>query len=235
MPGKATTAKSKDDAAARTVTISPPRLGLARFELVGSSPLVIHRFSGRALQKLRETQERGSQARSRRIREPRDFEADFLEAAHIATEGWYGVHAGALRAALISACKLVGFHMSKAKLAIFPVPDGFDKVDHVPLLRIDGPPPEMLLMAARNASGVVDLRARPQWREWKLHPRIIWDRDQFSLDDITNLLIRAGTQVGIGEGRYDSRESFGLGWGTFDVADVTLLEADEPLVDGRPS
>ena len=33
--------------------------------------------------------------------------------------------------------------------------------------------------------------------------------------DVTNLMQRVGMQVGIGEGRPDSRDSAGLGWGTF--------------------
>jgi hypothetical protein len=47
--------------------------------------------------------------------------------------------------------------------------------------------------------------------------RIRFDMEQFSPDDVTNLLIRAGRQVGIGEGRPDSRDSNGLGYGLFDV------------------
>jgi hypothetical protein len=35
---------------------------------------------------------------------------------------------------------------------------------------------------------------------------------------VTNLMQRVGLQVGIGEGRPDSRESAGLGWGTFAIA-----------------
>ena len=35
--------------------------------------------------------------------------------------------------------------------------------------------------------------------------------------DVTNLLMRVGQQVGIGEGRPDSKNSAGMGWGTFNV------------------
>ena len=35
--------------------------------------------------------------------------------------------------------------------------------------------------------------------------------------DITNLMKRLGIQVGIGEGRPDSKESCGLMWGLFEV------------------
>jgi hypothetical protein len=40
----------------------------------------------------------------------------------------------------------------------------------------------------------------------------------FSLDDISNLLMRVGLQVGLGEGRPDSKKSAGMGWGTFEIS-----------------
>jgi hypothetical protein len=44
-----------------------------------------------------------------------------------------------------------------------------------------------------------------------------FDADQFTLRDIANLLLRAGMQVGVGEGRPDSKKSCGMGWGTFEI------------------
>ena len=35
--------------------------------------------------------------------------------------------------------------------------------------------------------------------------------------EVRNLLVRAGVQVGIGEGRPYSKKSYGMGWGTFEV------------------
>jgi len=42
--------------------------------------------------------------------------------------------------------------------------DGFDKIDGVPLIRLQGKP-ERTDMAVRNATGVADIRVRPMWRE----------------------------------------------------------------------
>lgn len=39
----------------------------------------------------------------------------------------------------------------------------------------------------------------------------------FSHNDIVNLMMRVGQQVGIGEGRPDSKNSAGMGWGLFDI------------------
>ena len=75
-------------------------------------------------------------------------------------------------------------------------------------------------MAVRNESGVCDLRPRPMWRKgWEAVVRVRFDGDQFTLIDVANLLLRAGMQVGIGEGRPDSRNSCGMGWGLFRLAE----------------
>ena len=72
-------------------------------------------------------------------------------------------------------------------------------------------------MPTRNATGVFDIRVRPMWREWYAQPVIQFDADQFKLQDVFNLLSRVGMQVGLGEGRPDSKMSSGLGYGTFTV------------------
>jgi hypothetical protein len=45
--------------------------------------------------------------------------------------------------------------------------------------------------------------------------RVQYDADQFTATDAANLMTRVGAQVGIGEGRPDSKMSAGMGWGTF--------------------
>lgn len=201
------------------VTISAPRLRIANFMLTGVAPYMQSRFSEKAMAKMKATQEAGSQAKGKKVRDARDFDADYEAAKHVSEDGWVGIPAGAFRSAMISACRLVNFKMTLAKLSIFVEPDGFDKVDGVPLVRIIGTP-EKSVAAVRNESGVCDLRARPMWRNWRVDLRVQFDEDQFSLTDVTNLLARAGIQVGVGEGRPDSRSSTGLGMGRFSITNA---------------
>jgi hypothetical protein len=88
----------------------------------------------------------------------------------------------------------------------------------VPLVKLDAGQPERLDMAVRNQTGVADIRVRPMWRQWGATLRIQFDGDQFTAKDVANLLGRVGLQVGIGEGRPDSKNSAGMGWGLFEVA-----------------
>lgn len=199
------------------VVISPPRFAVAEFRIVGTAPYVQARFSEKAKQKMRATQEAGQQGKKGKAREPRDFAADYDGALHRDVAGRFGIPANAFRNACISACRLVGYKMTLAKLSIFAEADGFDVADGTPLVHIDGEP-EMAVHAMRNDNGGTDLRVRGMWREWAATVRLRYDADQFSLADVANLLARVGIQVGIGEGRPDSRMSAGMGWGMFRIA-----------------
>jgi hypothetical protein len=200
----------------QTVTIKAPNIQKATFALKGTAPYVQARFSAKAMQAMAAKMTAGSTAGTKKARTARDFDDDLRQALHVSTEGWVGIPAGAFRQAMISACRLVGFKMTLAKLSVFVAADGFDAVDGIPLIKLEGDYAR-LDMAVRNATGVADIRVRPIWREWKTSLTIQYDADQFTLEDVTNLLRRVGMQVGIGEGRPDSRDSAGLGWGTFEI------------------
>jgi hypothetical protein len=188
------------------------------FTIRGTVPLVLNKFSEKAKQAIRDTQEAGSTARSKKKRDAKDFAAAFQGARHLAVEGWDGIPASAFRCAAISACKLVGFAMTRAKLSIFVEADGYEAADGSPLVKILKGKPRQVVHAVRNSSGVVDLRARPMWDPgWELKLRIRFDSDQFTMSDVANLIHRIGAQVGIGEGRPDSRDGAGMGWGLFEL------------------
>lgn len=211
------TEKEKPVATASShVVIKAPDIRTAVFNIKGTAPYVQARFSAKAMQAMMAKMAAGSVARGKKIRDARNFDDDYKAAMHVSTEGWCGIPAGAFRQAMISACRLVGFKMTLAKLSVFVAADGFDAVDGVPLIKIEGKP-ERIDMAVRNATGVADIRVRPMWRQWKAKVVVSYDADQFTREDVANLMLRVGQQVGIGEGRPDSRESAGLGWGTFEI------------------
>jgi hypothetical protein len=203
----------------RTVVIAPPKMQTALFKLVSTSPLIAHRFSQKARLAMQAKQEAGSTGNSKKpVREKRDLKADFEAATYFAEKGWAGFPASAFRTGMISSCRLVGFKMTLAKLSVFIEPDGFDKFDGTPLVRINGNR-EQHVAAMRNDNGSMDLRSRPMWREWSIDLRVKFDADQFTLEDVSNLLLRVGMQVGVGEGRPDSRNSPGAGFGLFTISE----------------
>lgn len=197
------------------IQISPPNLKRTAFHITGDAPLVVNAFSQKARGKMHDAHLAGSQSRKGKKREPRNFEAEYEASKHLSTDGWCGFPASAFRNAMISACRMAQFKMTHAKLSVFIEPDGFE-IDGTPLVRITKGHPEYHEGYVRNETGVVDLRARAMWKQgWEMIVKVKYDADQFSTIDIANLMLRAGMQVGIGEGRPDSKKSCGQGWGTF--------------------
>jgi len=199
------------------VTIKAPNIRALEIQITGTAPYVQARFPQKARQMMRDKMAAGSSAKNKKNRAARDFNDDYEQSMHRATEGWVGIPASAFRAALISACRLVNFKMTLAKMSLFVLAQGFDKEDGTPLIKIAGKP-EACEHMVRNATGVADIRVRAMWRDWSARLTIQYDADQFTQTDVVNLLHRVGTQVGIGEGRPDSKASAGMGWGTFSVA-----------------
>ena len=201
------------------VTITPPNFQKIKLTLEGTAPLMQARFSAKAMQAMMSKMAAGSTAKKGNKKDARDFDDDFKQAMHVSTDGWIGVPASAIRNACIDVCRMAGFKMTHAKMSVFVECDGFDKVDGQPLIKLDAPAPERTEMATRNATGVADIRIRPMWRKWKLNIVLRFDADQFTASDVVNLMARAGEQVGIGEGRPFSKQSNGMGYGTFRIVE----------------
>ena len=208
---------TKTKPATTAVAITPPDFSFLSITLKGTSPLVINRFSAKAMEEMKATQEAGSTSRSKKIREAKDFDALYEGAKHTSEQGWEGIHAAAFRNAAISACRAVGFKMTHAKLAFMVLADGFDKVDGAPLVKLTEGKAEKWVAPTRNATGVIDLRSRPMYRKWGTKLKIRYDAGMLTETDIVNLIARVGMQVGIGEGRPDSKQSAGLGFGLFEI------------------
>lgn len=197
------------------VTVSTPNIQTAEFPIRGTAPLVIHRFSSKIKNEMKQKMETGKAASSKKNRVAKNTDDLYEEAKYISSEGWDGFNAGAIRKAMVSACRLVGFKMTLAKLSIFVVQNGWDaKEPQIPLIRLYGESQKQEDMA-RVTSGTPYVTVRAAYHNWSAKVTIRWDADQFTMSDISNLLYRVGLQVGIGEGRPDSKNSTGMGWGTF--------------------
>jgi len=197
-----------------TCVISAPNFRTAEFKITGTAPYVQLRFSEKAKNLMLENM--ASETKTKKKKDPREYEKEFIGAMYESEDGWRGIPAGAFRNAMISACRTVGFKMTLAKLSVFVEADGFDKNDATPLIKIEGKP-EMCQHATRNANGSTDIRTRAMWKTWSAKVRVKYDADQFSQNDVANLMMRVGVQVGIGEGRPDGRMSAGMGWGLFSL------------------
>jgi len=204
----------------KEIQITAPDLRTLQFQIVGTAPYVQNRFSAKAKEKMKAKLESGQTRKRGRADDANDFRALYERAMHKASDGkseWYGIPAPAFRNACIDACRMVNFKMTYAKMSLFVEADGFDINDGTPLVRITKGEPEYTEMMVRQQMSAV-VRPRPMWRDgWEADLRVTYDADQFTAEEVTNLLVRAGEQVGVGEGRPFSKASAGMGWGKFKI------------------
>ena len=202
------------------IDITPPNFKVLPIRIEGTAPLMTHKFSEKMRKQIEEKQTSANATTKKR--EPKDYAAEFNAARYIAkkngsTGGWDGLPAGALRSAMIAACRTVdGLPMTRAKGAFFIRAQGQDITDSTPLIRIEGKA-EHDTRPVRLESGVADMRNRPRYDDWACQMEIEYDSDLVSEHDVANLLARAGAQVGLCEMRPSAPNSFGGDFGTFRV------------------
>lgn len=205
----------KDDGVA---IIAPANIVRVTLNIIGTAPFVQNKFSKKQRDKMMadmatpKAEKKGKAARA-----PRDYASDFAQCQHKATAGWNGIPCAAFRAAMIDACRTTGAVMTRAKMSVFVIADGFDADDGTPLVKLIGKAPERAEDLVRNDNGGADVRIRARWREWSAAVTVEFDADMITMESVANLLDRAGRQVGVGEGRPFSKNSVGQGWGTFTV------------------
>lgn len=203
----------------RHLVIKAPNFQTIQFGIIGTAPLVMHKFSEKAKNDMMASMMK-TRATLRGNKEPKDFDESLRQAIHYSTEEWIGVPASAFRAAAISACRIVGFKMTLAKMGIFIRPDGFDRDEGTPLVKLIGEFHAVDHIVRLAGSGSTMVVRRPMWDEWSMNVLVDFDGDMFSSADLYNLFMRVGLQVGLLEGRPDSSNSAGMGWGTFRIENM---------------
>lgn len=203
------------------VVINAPNFRIVKIKIRGTSPLVSNSFSNKAQETMKAVQEQGSVDKAARGRSakrpPKDFDAGFNGSLHMSTEGWYGFPVIGYRAGLVRVASLCGVEMTKVKMCVFVVADGYTESGKG-LVRITGMMPRRFDDHVRLANGSTDICARGMFDPgWESVLTIQFDADFMSLQSIVNLVMRDGLQCGIGAGRPFSKESVGQGWGTFEV------------------
>lgn len=181
-----------------------PRLQILRLRLPirGITPLIMCRFD----EKVRAEMEAKTEGKAKNKKAPKDPEAEWNAARWVSTEGWDGIHAGGVRAALIDAVRSVdGLTMTAVKQAIFIRADG-RAADGTPLVRIHGQA-ERFSNMCRTTTGVAYPRHRPIYKDWRCVLQLEVNEHILSRDAAVNLVSLAGFTCGLGEWRPTSPKS----------------------------
>ena len=178
----------------------------------GITPLIQHKWAEKALQMIRD-KHAGKKTKNREVRDP---EAEGIASMYLTAEGKPGAPAMAIKSAIITAAhKDIGVEKTLVKKAAFII-----CTDPGLILEMDCDEPEIREDAVRVGMGSTDLRYRPYFHRWSV--ALVWELDGqlLQVEDLLNLIDRAGFGVGIGEWRPEK----GGEYGRFEVDRTTPID-----------
>jgi hypothetical protein len=178
------------------------------------SPLVIHSFSEKAKQEIRDKQ----QKKPKKLKEERHPDVEFAAAKYVDAKGRECAPVTAIKKSLVSAATSFD-DLTKVGLrqALFVAPSADESSMLVPIELHDGSPAvgtmrEDAVTIGINTRG---LAYRPEYPEWQLRIVIEYNRRLLSKEQLLALITQAGWGVGICEGRPE--KSSALSWGRYVV------------------
>lgn len=185
-------------------------IGAAKYEIpiVGVSPLIMHAWSDKALQMMRDKQ---GGKKSRKRHDPKVAAEDAEAATYRLEDGRPGMPATAFKAAIVGASRLYdGLTLVETKQLLFVEGEGSDQL--VPIegdsyIREDTP---------RIGMGTTDLRYRPCFPEWSAVLTVTFVPTKIDAESVINL-VNAGGLGGVGEWRPSAPKSLTGTFGRFEV------------------
>jgi len=170
-----------------------------RVPIIGTTPLIVHRFSEKAKKKmLDDMQGRKSP------KQPKDPAAEFEGAFYRFEDGSNGFPVIAFKAATIGAARFYGKEVTMTSLRQFLFFRGDPGVDGVSLAPIEGEA-TMREDVVRVGKGGTDLRYRPEFREWSTTLDVTYVTSALTQSSVLSLIDAGGLGVGVGEWRPEKR------------------------------
>jgi hypothetical protein len=166
-----------------------------RVPILGTSPLILHRFPEKAKREMLDKM----QGR-RTPKQHRDPQADFEAASYRFEDGGYGVPVIAFKRATVSASRFYGGQLKMTELRQFLFFHGELGVDGQELARLDHEP-KMREDVVRLTGRTADLRYRPEWAEWATTLDVTFVSNILARESVLSLIDAGGMGVGVGEWR----------------------------------
>ena len=158
-----------------------------RLRLVGTSPLIVHKWSEKAKKQMLDKQmKRASQGKA-----AKDPDQDYRESLYIRDDGTYGFPAVAFKAAAVRAGTYCEMKMVFLRGAFHVEGD---------LVHVEGEPQRREDMV-RVGMGTADIRYRAEFADWSALLRVEFNARAVSEVQVVNLIEVAGFSVGVGDWR----------------------------------
>jgi hypothetical protein len=185
-------------------TIEIQRIGTEtlRVPIVGTAPLVVHKFSEKAKRIMLENMQ-GQKS----PKEPKNPQAEYEAAFYRLKDGSYGFPATAFKAATVGGARFYsGVTMTALKQYVFFRGELGD--DGRALVRIEGTPimREDVVTVGR---GGTDLRYRPQFIPWSTWLEVTYVTSALTRNSVLSLVEAGGMGIGVGEWRPERDGDFG--------------------------
>jgi len=192
---------SKDES--KLLRISPVTTVDVNITIVGLSPLIQHAWSAKAKKMLDHTTEKPKKAAKKPPIVPED---EFEGALYRTEDGDYGVPAMAIKKAITEATHHdIGLAKTLVRKAVFIVCS-----DANGCLPLQCDPPRMREDLVRiGTKKTAQIRYRPEFINWAVMVPMKIDTGLISVEEVVNMLNRAGFGVGIGEWRPQHNGDFG--------------------------
>lgn len=190
-------------AAAAQVHISKIDAETLLVPIVGTAPLIVHRFSEKAKKQMLDAQQGRKSPK-----EARDPESEY-QAAFYRTKDGYGFPMIAFKSATVGAARFYGKDVKMTELRQFLFFKGvLSDADPQPLAVLTGEP-RMREDIVRIGMGSSDLRYRPEFPEWSTELEVTFVKSSLTRESVLSLIDAGGLGVGIGEWRPEKKGDFG--------------------------
>ncbi len=173
------------------------RLEQFSLTLYGTSPLIVHAWSEKAKQMMRDTQ----QKKPKQAKEARNPEQDYKESRYIIDETRDGFPIVGFKSAAVDACSHVDGLTKVEARGAFHLINGIPSQNHGDLVPIEYQSIRMREDMVRVGMGVADLRYRAEYTGWTATLQVKHNANVLSREQIENLFKLAGFAIGVGEWR----------------------------------
>jgi hypothetical protein len=190
----------------KTVSVKIPQLRTktVKLTIMGTSPLLVNKFSEKAKREMAEKQAK-TPKNAKAARDPKaEFEASLYHMP--GKKNVYGIPASGIKNAIVSACRFVdGLPMSIATGAFHVHEDAGG------LVALKGKPvlDERIVRIGKFGNKIATPRYRGRFDEWSCAFKIEYNQNVISAEQLVHLLDNAGFSIGLCEHRPEKRGSLG--------------------------
>lgn len=172
--------------------------------ILGTSPLIVHRFSEKAKKQMLDAMQ-GRQTPKEAKNPEAEYEAAFYR---LKDDGGYGFPCTAFKQATVGGARFYGKKLTMTALKQYIFFRGEPGEDGQSLIRIEGTP-HMREDVVRVGRGGTNLAYRPEFPEWQTKLTVIYVKSALTRNSVLSLIDAGGMGVGVGEWRPERDGDFG--------------------------